>query len=58
MLIKGLPEQIKTPIVNAGGGMEGSNFWVNSLALYSLLEESKLHKTAFKGKTLFLRRAS
>lgn len=59
MLMKELPEQIRNPTGNSGGGvegLEGFGLWVNSLALHSWLEESEPHKRQlFKEKTLFLR---
>lgn len=53
VLIKGLPEQTRISTVDAGGGMQGSSLWGNSLALHSLLKESKTHKRQLLKEKLF-----
>ena len=58
MLIKGLPEQIKNPNVNAGGGVWCFSLWINNLALHSWLEESKTHKRQLLKENSFLRSTS
>lgn len=59
MLIKGLPEQIKNPTVNSGGGGQGFSLWVKSLPLCSLLEKSKPDKRwLLKEKLFFLEPAN
>lgn len=52
-VIKGLPEQIKNPNVNAGGGTWGFGLWVNSLALHSWLKQSKTNKRQLLKEKLF-----